>query len=70
MFTKLMVYHLLALLHLRILAHNYNALVYTVYVPINSYTYMHTYCIAGKFSGENVWQIYSFQAFGGKKFGK
>ena len=24
------------------------------------------YCIAGKFGRENVWQIYSFQAFGGK----
>ena len=26
--------------------------------------------IAGKFGGENVWRIYSFQAFDGKKFGK
>ena len=25
------------------------------------------YCIAGKFGGQNVWRIYSFQAFGGKK---
>ena len=24
------------------------------------------YHIAGKFGGENVWQIYSFQAFGEK----
>ena len=28
------------------------------------------YRIAGKFGGENVWQIYSFQVFGGKKFGE
>ena len=28
------------------------------------------YRIAGKFGGENVWRIYSFQAFGGKKFGE
>ena len=32
--------------------------------------YIATYRIAGKFNGENVWQIYSFQAFGGKKFGE
>ena len=25
------------------------------------------YRIAGKFGGQNVWRIYSFQAFGGKK---
>ena len=29
-----------------------------------------SYRIAGKFGGENVWQIYSFQAFGEKKFGE
>ena len=29
-----------------------------------------TYCIVGKFDGKNVWQIYSFQAFDGKKFGE
>ena len=28
------------------------------------------YRIAGKFGGENVWRIYSFQAFGRKKFGQ
>ena len=28
------------------------------------------YRIVGKFGGENVWRIYSFQAFGGKKFGE
>ena len=28
------------------------------------------YRIAGKFGGENAWRIYSFQVFGGKKFGK
>ena len=28
------------------------------------------YHIAGKFGGENVWWIHSFQAFGGKKFGE
>ena len=27
-----------------------------------------TYSIAGKFGGQNVWRIYYFQAFGGKKF--
>ena len=26
----------------------------------------HTYHIAGKFGGENVWRTYSFQAFGRK----
>ena len=26
-----------------------------------------TYRIAGKFGGQNVWRIYSFQAFGRKK---
>ena len=29
-----------------------------------------TYRIAGKFGGQNVWRIYSFQAFGRKKFGE
>jgi len=29
-----------------------------------------TYRIAGKFGGDKVWQIYSFQAFGEKKFGE
>ena len=28
------------------------------------------YCIAGKFSGEKVWRIDSFWAFGERKFGK
>ena len=28
------------------------------------------YHIAGKFGGQNVWRNYSFQAFGGKKFGE
>ena len=28
------------------------------------------YRIAKKFGGENVWQIYSFQAFGGEKIGE
>jgi len=28
------------------------------------------YHIAGKFGGDEVWRIYSFQAFGKKKFGK
>ena len=27
---------------------------------------MAEYCIAGKFGGKNFWQIYFFQAFGGK----
>ena len=29
-----------------------------------------SYHIAAKFGGENVWKIYSFQAFGEKKFGE
>ena len=28
------------------------------------------YRIAGKFGGQNVWRIYYFQTFGGKKFGE
>ena len=28
------------------------------------------YCIAGKFGGEKVWRIDSFQAFGERKFGE
>ena len=28
------------------------------------------YCIAGKFSGEKVWRIDSFRAFGERKFGE
>ena len=28
---------------------------------------VHSYRIAGKFGGQNVWRIYYFQTFGGKK---
>ena len=31
--------------------------------------HIHIYHIAGKFGGKNIWQIYSFQVFGRKKFG-
>ena len=31
---------------------------------------LYTYRIAGKFGGENIWQIYLFRTFGKKKFGE
>ena len=37
-------------------------------INIRMYLCMYLYYrIAGKFGGQNVWRIYSFQAFGGKK---
>ena len=44
------------------------------YVVANCLTLIHlipyTIYIVEKFAGENVWQIYSFQVFGGKMFGE
>jgi len=39
---------------------------------MNKHPYLPIYSliIAGKFGGDKVWQIYSFRAFGKKKFGK
>ena len=37
---------------------------------ICSYICTMLYCIAGKFVGEKVWRIDSFQAFGERKFGE
>ena len=37
-----------------------------IYIYIYIYIYAHIYCIVGKFSEDNVWRIYSFQAFGKK----
>ena len=46
---------------------NSDCKIITVIKIYNTFTKYH---IAGKFGGENVWWIYSFQALGGKKFGE